>query len=504
MQEGRPAAQAGLVLRGLSKTYSGQVALREVDLELKPGEVHALLGHNGSGKSTLIKVLAGYHHPDPGASAWLNGKPITLGSSSAAFGMRFIHQDLGLVPDMSVIDNLALGESYTRRWWLSDRAEAVAARQLLRQFELTVDPHRPLRTLAPALQTVVAVARAMRGDLSKTSVLVLDEPTANLAKHETEILFEAIRRVREQNIAVLYVTHRVHEVFELADTVTVLRDGRRAITSPVDRISPDELVVHIAGRSLDGFHSAPTPASGEDPVLRVSDIHGRDLHGVSFQLRRGEILGIAGISGSGRDALNQVLFGIGELSTGEIVVGDTPLHQPSARCAITAGMAYVPPDRKTLSAIPSMLVRENLTLPRMNAKSLGWLSTRSESRDVLQWLNRLGVTPPAPNRTFSSLSGGNQQKVVLARWLRCGPRVLLLDEPTQGVDLAGKQAIYEALANAARSGIGVVVASSDTEELAEVCDRVLVLRGGRVAAALKSGSNLTTSAIVSATMREAS
>lgn len=490
-----------LRIRNLSKTYPAQVALRGVDLDLAPGKVHALLGQNGSGKSTLIKTLAGYHRPDDGAQAWLNGSPFELGSASAAHaaGLRFIHQDLGLVPDLDVIDNLALGGSYEGYLWLSNRAEAAAARTLLEDLGVDLDVNRPLRSLPPAQRTVVAIARALRGGVSANGVLVLDEPTANLPEKEVEILFDVVRTVCAQGTAVLYVTHRLGEVFQIADDVSVLRDGQKVITAPVKQLTHDELVTHIAGRPLTQLYPSP-PAPRKEIMMHVDGVSGDVVRDVSFPVHAGEVLGIAGITGSGREGINRLLFGATPMTAGTVSVSGRPLVRTTPQRSIAAGIAYIPADRRSQSALPEMSVRENVTLVRLG-KPLGWLGYGNERKDVATWLQRLEVTPPDPDRAFKNLSGGNQQKTVLARWLRRGSKVFLLDEPTQGVDVGGKQAIYEALGDAARAGAAIVMASSDAEELAEVCDRVLVMREGRVAAVL-AGDELRADAIATETLRE--
>jgi ribose transport system ATP-binding protein len=493
---------AGLHLRRVSKTFPAQRALAEVDLDLEPGKVHALLGQNGSGKSTLIKILAGYHTPDPGSAAWLDGEPLTLGSPSAAHraGLRFIHQDLGLVPGLDVVDNLALGTRYAGRWWLRERSEAAAARALLRDFTDEVDVRRPLRDLSPAQQTIVGIARALRDRVAGGGVLILDEPTATLPEHEVEVLFETVRRVQCTGAAVLYVTHRLGEVFELADTVTVLRDGVNVGTKAVSDTDHADLITQIAGQPLEQLYPAP-PGKREQVVLSAKRLSGDTVREAGFELHSGEILGVAGVDGSGRDELNSLLFGRHPAASGEILVDGRAPGPAGPSSSIEAGIGYLPADRRNLAATPTMTVAENVTLPRIGKRPLVWLSRRSETRDALGWIRRLRVVPADPQRPFSTLSGGNQQKALLARWLRCGSRVLLLDEPTQGVDVGGKRAIYDALGEAARNGAGVIVASSDADELAEICERVLVFREGHLTTALE-GPELTASAIVTASLHE--
>jgi ribose transport system ATP-binding protein len=494
----------GLFVRQLSKTFTGQVALAGVDLHLRPGEVHAVLGQNGSGKSTLIKILAGVHQPDPGGQAWIHGTPLALGSATAAHqaGLRFIHQDLGLVPTLDVIDNIALGQRYQGSWWLSARREAAAAKALLAALDADLDVTAPIASLSPAERTVVAVARALRGEISARGVLVLDEPTASLPAVEVGRLFHLIRTVASRGTAVLYVTHRMGEVFEIADRVTVLRDGRNVLTAPAREVSPEALVEHIIGRSLEEYYPE-LPQPGRGVALEAQGLTTARLHEVSFSIHRGEILGFGGLTGSGREDVAPALFGALRWEAGRVVVGDRVYDYLSPASAIAAGIAYLPPDRKRESAIPSFTVRENLTLPRLDTQRAGWLGLRRERADADRWLERLDVRPAGSERPFSTLSGGNQQKVVIARWLRCGASVLVLNEPTQGVDVGAKAIIYRTLAQAARDGMAVVVASSDAEELARLCDRVLVLRDGRIGATLK-GAGLTVEAITHQALIDAS
>jgi len=495
-----------LELRGVSKAFDGRRVLHDIDLQLRAGEVHALLGQNGSGKSTLIKILAGYHPPERGAGGVVHGEPFELGDAASAreAGIRFIHQDLGLVGDLDVVDNLALGDRYTRRWWLSDRQERRAAQALLMEFDVDIDGATLVRSLAPAQQTLVALVRAIRRGIDARGLLVLDEPTASLPSHEVKHLFALIRQIRERGGTVLYVTHRLPEVFEVADRVTVLRDGRHVCTEPIEALDHDSLVERIVGRPLSAFYATPPPVR-EDVVLEASEMSGGSVTSASLTIHSGEIVGVTGLVGSGYEDLLYLIFGGGRHSrTGGTVTvaGVGTLSGAGPHESILAGLALAPADRKRLSAIPEWTLRENVTLPLLHARGpLRWMTTRRERADAQVWLDRLQVTPAEPERMFSSLSGGNQQKVVLSRWLRCGAEAFLLDEPTAGVDVGSKQAIYAAIADAAREGAAILMASSDPEELCAVCDRVLVMRNGALAVTL-AGDGLTPDSLAHEVIRE--
>jgi ribose transport system ATP-binding protein len=477
---------SALTLRNVSKAFSGDFALRGVDLELRGGEVHALLGQNGSGKSTLIKILAGYHRPEAGSAGLRHGVPFELGSATAAHeaGLRFIHQSPAAIGEFDLTDNLALGESYTARWWLSDRRERRATKRVFAEYGVDVDPAVPLAALGPAQQTMTAIVRALHHG-TDGGILILDEPTAALSARESARLFSLIRRVRDQGSTVLYVTHRLHEVFEIADRITVLRDGRRVHTWPVEELTPDGLVRVIVGGELDTLDSKP-PAANHKVALAVDGLSGLTVQDTSFRVHEGEIVGVTGLSGSGVEELLHLIFGVGERFAGELAVNGEPSRCGSPREAIAAGLAFAPGDRQELGGLQEWTVRENLTLPRLRPRGiLRWLSERTERADVGEWIWRFGVDPTDTEARLSSLSGGNQQKVVLAKWLRCGASVFLLEEPTAGVDVHAKTAIYAALNEVAGRGAAVLIASSDAEELASVCDRVLVMRTGQITACLE-------------------
>lgn len=488
-----------LEVSGVSKVFQGQRALDDLQLTINPGEVHAVLGHNGSGKSTLIKILAGYHQPEAGATASAYGKPLTLGSAAAAreAGLRFIHQELGLIPTESITDNLALGGSYRDRWWLSNRREGRAATALLREHGIGDAPEALVSSLSPARQAMVAIARALRDSSGEKVILVLDEPTAALPAHEVEHLFEMLRTLKERGGTIVYVTHRLSEVLTLADRVSVLRDGCKVATTEAEGLTEDELVRMIVGRDVEAYYPAPPPAQREI-ALEVTGLGGGSVREASLRLHRGEILGVTGLIGSGHEDFLKLVFGAEERAVGSVAIGD--LQPDSPRSSIAAGMMFAAADRRHLSGIPSWTVRENLTLPQIpSARRFPWISERAEQGETRTWLDQLGVLPPEPEKQFASLSGGNQQKLVLARLLRCGASVLLLEEPTSGVDVGARHSIYEALGAAVRDGAAVLMSSTDAEELAAVCDRVAVFRDGRIAHLLEHDAltvdHLTTSTV---------
>jgi len=488
-----------LRIEGLSKVFEGQAALEDVDFEVSPGEIHALLGQNGCGKSTLIKILAGYHRPEPGATCALFGGPLELdGTPPAADApIRFIHQDLGLLGELNAVDNLALTSGYQGHWWLGDRRETKATHEYLRQYGIEIDVTVPIGTLSVATQAMLAILRAIKDVPAERLVLVVDEATAALPSEEIKIVFELLRELRQRGGAVVYVTHRLGEVLEIADRVTVLRDGRKVETRPVAGLSHDDLVQLIIGRPVEAFYATGETHREKEVVLAVEGISGGSCRDVSLEVHGGEVVGVTGLVGSGYESLLRLIFGGEERTAGAVRVGGALVEPADPSTSIKAGLAFAPGDRKRLSAIPAWSLAENVTLPRLPRGSgpLPWLGDRGERRDAQQWIDQLAVEPRNPATPLSSLSGGNQQRVVIARWLRCGFTALLLEDPTQGVDVGAKPAIYEALAAATENGAGVLMSTSDAEEAAAVCDRVFVLVDGQVGAVLE-GSQQTTDRIM--------
>ena len=498
----RPRIGVGdLALRveGLSKTFPGTRALTDVSLDIRAREVHALVGQNGSGKSTLIKTLAAYHTPDPGARAELEGEEFALGHDVPE-GLRFVHQDLGLVHELNAMDNLALrggfisGAAGRVRW----REQEQETYRILERFDVELDIHAPLAEATPVQRTVVAIAGAMQGWQGGGGVLVLDEPTAVLPHDEVERLLEMVREVQRGGTSVLYVSHRLDEIFQIANRVTVLRAGRVVATLPVSEVDHRSLAKLMVGEDVDPDFRAPVAARPDSPVvLELRDIRAHRLHGVDLDVHQGEILGIAGLAGDGVLELPYVMAGQPRYpATGTIRLPQISSEWTDVAQAFDLGIALVPADRAREAIIPDFSVSENLTLSVLDRlTSRGKLGKAAERELVERWMGQLGVVTAGSDALISTLSGGNQQKVVVARCLARDPALLVLAEPTAGVDIGTRVAIYELIAGLARGGLTVVVSSSDLGDLLAMCTRIAVLREGRVVAEL-AGEGLTEHALV--------
>lgn len=486
----------------ISKTFEGQRALDRVSTTFEAGRITALLGQNGSGKSTLIKILAGFHAPDPGGSTEFDGAemrlPLTARAAHAA-GLRFLHQDLAVVPDMTVIENFALVNGYTTRHALGpirSGRERLRATELLRQFDIGIHPETLVGSLAPSQRTMVAIVRAFAGG-GDSLTLILDEPTASLPEAEVERIFGALRTAVEHGAGVIYVSHRIDEVQRLADHLVVLRDGQVVADRPVADLQTADVVRLIVGRDVSTERVAPGIARTDD-VLQVKNLHGRRLSGISMGVGRGEILGIAGLLGCGRSELARMVAGAQPVERGAVIIDGRQLVLRSPREAMRAGVGYVPQDRRVEGIIAAMSTGENLTLPVLDRFfSGGRLRTRSERSAVQELLDRFRVKPPDPGRTISTLSGGNQQKVVFGRSVQQKPRVLVLDEPSQGIDVGAREEIAQIVLDMAYHGVGVLIGSSDNAELARLCDRVLVLDRGALVEEL-TGPELTEARLTAA------
>lgn len=515
-----PAGPCALRLRGVSKTFPGVRALTEVDMDVAPGSVHALVGHNGSGKSTLIKCLAGVHMPDPGARAWLGDEPLALGDRDDAEhqGLRFVHQDLGIIPELGAVDNVGFVHGFERNalGGISWRRQAQRTSEMLAQFGFTLDPYRPLGEASPPERAAVAIVRAVAGWQAGRGVLVLDEPTAALPAHEVDRLFQLIREVTATGTAVILVSHRLDEVMAIADSVTVLRDGAKVWDGPLASTSLKDLVDQIA--DTDGQHQAEqhqaeearteraaadpihVPAAGPDPVsgaaLEVRDLHGRYLRGISLTVGRGEVVGVAGLLGSGREELPYVVAGARrEGVTGTVTIGGVRLGEPSIERARALGVTLVPADRAAEGIFAEFTTTENVSLAALRTlRRRGFVAPSRERRFGRTWLAAVHADPRYGPRPISTLSGGNQQKAVLARSLSISPRLLVLSEPTAGVDVGARAVLYDELRRRAAEGLAVLIASSDLEDLLACCDRVIAMRNGVIADEFE-GARMTKSAI---------
>jgi ribose transport system ATP-binding protein len=520
-----PAGSLALRLRGVSKTFPGVRALTTVDMDVAAGSVHALVGHNGSGKSTLIKCLAGVYVPDPGAQAWLGGEALNLGDRHDAErkGLRFVHQDLGIIPELSATDNVGFVLGFERRalGGINWRRQAQRTSQLLAQFGFTLDPNRPLGEASPPERAAVAIVRAIAGWQAGRGVLVLDEPTAALPAHEVDRLFRLIREVSASGTAVILVSHRLDEVMAIADSVTVLRDGAKVWNGPLAATTLQRLVDLIA--DTDGQHppaqAAPGPAAPDPvvpadpatpsdlatpvgeavPALEVRDLYGRYLRGISLTVGHGELVGVAGLLGSGREELPYILAGAtSEGVTGTVAIGGVPLGEgpgPSIRRAQALGVALVPADRAAEGIFADFTTTENVSLAALpTLRKRGFVGPARERRFGRDWLSAVHADPGYGPRPISTLSGGNQQKAVLARSLSVAPRLLVLSEPTAGVDIGARTVLYDELRRRVAEGLAVLMASSDLEDLLACCDRVIAVRDGVVAGEF-AGARMTKSAI---------
>jgi len=496
----RPA----LRVDNLSVTFGSTRALVGADLTLQTGTIHALLGGNGSGKSTLIKAVAGVVRPDDGGSITIGGRTYAATEMSPtrglSAGLRFVHQDLGMFNEMTVAENFALYARYPlgtggRVDWRSLNKRVA---NLLERFNIDASPQTELSRLRPSMKTMLAIARARQEDDDRDDlVLVLDEPTASLPSHEVDQLLKSLKSRALQGQSVLFVSHRLQEVLNLVDEITVLRDGQTVATVCASGTSQHDIIQHMAGRTVDALfaRSRRRPTSERSNVI-VKNLSAGPVRNVSFSVGAGEVLGIAGVLGSGRSAVLRAMFGDLPVSSGEITVGGRPGPFKSPTDAIDAGIGYVPEDRANDAAFLDLSVDSNLsaTVAKEYFRRM-WLRRSAERRDSEQLAKTFLIRTQSIANPLDSLSGGNQQKVVIARWLRRNPTLLLLDEPTQGVDVIARAEIYGLLNSAVERGLSVIVVSSDFDELVHLCDRVLAIVNG-IGVQELSGDELTAGALL--------
>ena len=463
----------------MTKAFPGVQALLGVDLDVSAGEVHALVGENGAGKSTLMKIVAGVYHPDSG-SIRLGGQPILNDNPRQALerGISMIHQELNLVPNLSVAENVFLGHAPTRGGLIDWRRLYADAEALGARLGIELDVHARVEELSVARQQMVEIAKALSLD---ARVIIMDEPTSALTERETEALFGIIARLKDQGVAVVYISHRLDEIFRVADRVTVLRDGRLVGTVPIAQATQPQLIAMMVGRELTTLFPKDVVEIGE-PVFEVRHLsRARVLEDISFVLRRREILGLAGLVGAGRTELVRALFGADRLDSGEIVIEGQRTRIRSPRDAIRMGLGFVTEDRKLQGLVLGMTVRENETLASLAQVSrLGFLRLGRERSVAARLTEQLGVRTPGIEQEVANLSGGNQQKVVIAKWLATRPRILILDEPTRGIDVAAKAEVHALMSRLVREGVSILMISSELPEILGMSDRILVMRQGRL------------------------
>lgn len=499
------AAGAPLLdVTGLVKVFGGNRALDGAELSMKAGEIRALIGQNGCGKSTTIKILAGFYTADEGEIR-LHGErvhlPITQ-DTLARHGVTFLHQDLGLVPTMSVLENLRIGTLRSTRGRIAWRRERAAAAEVLARYGLDVDPRTPVSRLSQTQQTILGMVRALEGVGDRDhGLIVLDEPTSALPAGEIEALFAAMRTARDHGHGLILVTHHLDEVFRVCDSVSVFRAGRHVVTEQVGATTEKDLIEAMIGGVLPELPVLNAATTAGEVVLSVDRLSGQVTQDVSLEVRAGEILGLTGLLGAGQEEIPYLVYGGRRIASGTVSVAGEVTPRPTPYASRRRGIALLPADRKTQSGVQTATMRENASLPKLKRLMRPWgIDRRAERAAVNELLERFDVRPATSSRPLSSFSGGNQQKALLGRWIEESPRLLFLDEPSNGVDVGARQQIFAELQECAKQGMAIVIASSQHDDIAAVCTRALVFSRGRVVDELHGGE-ITSDALLSACFR---
>ncbi len=484
MTEPDHEAPPALLLEKASKSFGAVHALIDGSITLYPGEAHALLGENGAGKSTLVKILAGVHHPD-GGRLLVGDRRVSFSGPAAArdAGVSIIYQEPTLFPDLSVAENIFVGRHPLTSGRRIDRAEMRRqTTAVFRQLGVQLDPDRPARGLSVADQQIVEIAKALSFN---ANVIVMDEPTAALATVEVERLFEVMRALREQGAAVMFISHRLEEVFESCQRVTIMRDGRFVKTSAIEKLTIDDVIRSMVGRDLDALFPKTQTTRG-DELLEVEHLSSEGVFSdISFSVRQGEIVGLAGLVGAGRSEVARAIFGIDRRTSGTVTVGGKQLPNGSPLAAMAAGVGFVPEDRRQQGLVMDLSIDHNVALASLRRlRRLGLIRRSSERNLANAWAEKLQLTFGRMKNAVSTLSGGNQQKVVLAKWLARRPSVLIIDEPTRGIDIGTKAEVHRILDELVSDGVAVLMISSELPEVLGMADRVLVLREGRLVSEL--------------------
>ena len=490
-----PSLEAPILsLSGIVKAFDGNRVLHGVDLDVRPGQVLALVGENGAGKSTLMKIAAGVHQCDAG-SMRMEGQPYAPRNPADALnaGIAMVHQELSLAPDLTVAENVFVGREPCRMGFVNWKELYQLTSDWLMEFCLEIDPATPISALGIGYRQVIEVLKAL---VSRPRIVIFDEPTSALEAQETTVVLDAIRRLAQRKIGVVYISHRMDEIFAVADSVCVLRDGRHVFTKPIGELNREAVVNAMVGREMEELYPPRgTPWRGE--LLRVEKLtRGGAFHDVSFDLRPGEVLGFSGLVGAGRTELMRAIFGADPLDAGTIFVEGRPVRFKSVREAMAAGIAYLPEERKTLGLFLARSVEDNIVSASLDSCAHSGLMSSALTRE-LSWdyCRKLSIKLVDITQEVGSLSGGNQQKVLLARWMSTQPKVLIVDEPTRGVDVGAKGEIHKMLRDYANAGNGVIVVSSEMPELLGLCDRIAVMREGRLAGEV-AGAVATESALI--------
>ncbi len=489
-----------LEMRSISKTFGAVRALRDVSLSVHGGEVHALMGENGAGKSTLMKILSGAYVPDPGGEVLVNGQPMHTGNprEARARGIAVIYQELSLAPNLTVAENLFLGEEPATAGVVNRRQMLRETRPILQRLGVTFGPDTLVGSLSMGERQLVEVARALGAN---ARIIVMDEPTTSLSSRETEKLFDVIADLKAQGIAIVYISHRMEEIYRLSDRCSVLRDGTYVGTLERENLSAARLVSMMVGRDLSTFYKKEHKATGAgDVVLQVEDMSdGRLIKNCSFEVRRGEVLGVSGLVGSGRTELARLIYGADSAASGRVILEGREVTPKSPREALDHGIVYLTEDRKGLGLFLDMTISENVNICVMERDAKAGLTNfRRAAQRARQAMSALAVKAPSPRITVGALSGGNQQKVLLARLLELDPKVIILDEPTRGVDVGAKSEIYRLIDTLAERGMAIIMISSELPEIIGVADRVIVMREGRISGevAAAPGSPITQEAVM--------
>jgi ABC-type sugar transport system ATPase subunit len=468
-----------LSLQGIRKSFGGVQALSNGNLDVAEGEVHLLMGENGAGKSTLMKIVAGMYRRDAGEMLW-RGQPVsfTRPAEAAANGVAMVHQESLLAPHLSIAENIFLGREITSKaGWVKRRAVIEKARRVIADLGFHLDPETLVARLSPAGRQLVEICRAVA---LGSSLLIFDEPTSSLSEAETKEVFRIVKELCRRGIGVIYITHRLEELRSIGDRVTVLRDGATVHTGSLQELDRDQLIQYMVGRPVNAVYHRESLPPGE-PLLRVEGLSRGFVRDISFSLRAGEIVGLGGLMGAGRTELCRVLFGLDPAEAGTVEVAGRRVNPKSPRQAVTSGVALIPEDRQTNGLALKLSIAHNITMPDLGRVSrAGVLNKNAEMAVASDYRERLRIRCSSPRQLAGRLSGGNQQKIVIAKWVARGGRVFLFDEPTRGIDVAAKQEVFEEMDRLARSGAAILMVSSELPELLQVADRVLVMREGRL------------------------